>query len=269
MRFDRAVNRSLAWRARGRLPSRLAFAASGRGNELLTPHAMKRFAFAVFGVALLLATAPTGASAQRIDSPYRFVERNQSLGFYGGWVGASAATIDVGPQSGPAFGLRYRIRLSGAFDGEVDVSAIPTNRFVTDTIRVGDGRRVLGEAPMALVNAQAGLRFNVTGPRTFHGVQPFVLFGGGVVIDAAGRDALDEELPEDARYRFGTSFAGQFGAGTEWYATDRISLRLDARNVLWRMRTPDAFRRGDAARLIPETQWKRNLVFAAGVGLHF
>jgi hypothetical protein len=232
---------------------------------------MNRFTLAFFGAALLCSAVPTAASAQRIDSPYRFVERSQSIGLYGGYVNVSPGEPDLGPQSGPAVGARYRIRLGGAFDGEIDLSVIPTNRIVTDTLTIGpDGaRRIVGEAPATLLNAQAGLRFNITGPRTFHGVQPFAIFGGGAVIDLSGRDALDEEVPQDVRYRFGTSFAGQFGAGAEWYATERVSLRLDARNVLWRLRTPAGFRVGQAAREIPETAWKGNMLFGLGVGLHF
>jgi hypothetical protein len=230
---------------------------------------MNRFFLTLCGAVLLLCTTGSSAHAQRIDSPYRFLDRKHSLGLYGGYMNADAGVVDLGPRSAPAFGARYGLHISGAFDGELDLSLIPTTRFVTDTITVQGARRVLGEADATLLNVQAGLRFNLTGPRTFHGVQPYTVFGGGAIFDLAGRDALEEEIPEDVRYRFGTSFAGQLGAGADWYVAERLSLRLDARNVFWRLRTPQTFRTGEAGREIPEATWKRNVVFSAGVGLHF
>jgi len=230
---------------------------------------MNRFFLRMIGAAVLLSGTAGVADAQRIDSPYRFVERAHSLTLYGGHFSADPGIVDLGPQSASAFGARYGIRLSGAFDGELDVALIPTHRLVTDTILVQGVRQVVGEADANLLNLQAGIRFNITGARTFYGVQPYTVFGGGAVVNLSGRDELDDQVPEDVRYRFGTSFAGQLGAGANWYVTERMSLRLDARSIFWRLRTPEGFRRGDAALEVPEMAWKRNTVFSAGVGLHF
>jgi hypothetical protein len=218
---------------------------------------------------LLLHLLPSGADAQRIDSPYRFVEHTQTLSLFGGWLGTRTGPVDAGPQPGPQFGVRYGLRVGGPFSAEADVFTVPTTRIVYDTITVGGEFRQEGEVDAALVGVLLALRFNLTGPRTWHGVQPYAVFGGGAVLNLSGRGEVEDAIPEDVRFRFGTRFAGQLGGGAEWFATERLSLRLDARGVLWRLNTPPAFRAGDRAQLIPADEWSRNDFITIGVGYHF
>jgi hypothetical protein len=219
------------------------------------------------GLALVL--GPHSALAQRIDSPYRFVESSQTLGVFGTYIDARIGAVGLGPQPGPAFGVRYGIRLGGPFDGEADVFVMPTTRMVLDTAQVDGEFRELGDVPANLAGLVASLRFNITGARTFHGFQPFVAFGGGAVLNTTGRDALEEDLVEDARFRFGTSFAGLLGTGTDWFLSERLSLRADARALLWKLRTPQAFRLGGRAAEIPADEWQRNGFISLGISYHF
>src|SRR5262245_16119602 len=55
------------------------------------------------------------ASAQTINSPYRFIDQSQTAGLWGGTVTSASGTLDIGPQGGPVLGARYGIRLSGPF----------------------------------------------------------------------------------------------------------------------------------------------------------
>jgi hypothetical protein len=229
---------------------------------------MIRIAILLF-VAAVFALLPASAAAQRIDSPYRFVEHRQTLSLIGAHIDTEVGAVGLGPQAGNAFGVRYGIRFGGPFSGEVDVFAVPTTRVVKDTVLVMGEFREHGEANATLLAAIGSLRFNLTGARTFYGIQPHVIFGGGAVLNLNGSEPLDEEVPQDARFRFGTSFAGQFGGGAEWFVTDRLSLRGDARAVLWRLRTPDAFRLGGRADDFPADEWTRNTYFGLGVGYHF
>jgi hypothetical protein len=227
---------------------------------------MNRLFLTLVCAVLPLATGAATAQAQRIDSPYRFVDRSHSVNLYAGWLNARSGEFALGPRPGPLVGARYDIRLGGAFDGELDVGLAPLQRMVTDTIITQGQREIVGEAPVTLLIGLAGIRFNITGPRTWHGIQPFIVMGGGVSADLAGRHELDDVVPEEVRYRYGTSFAGQFGGGAEWYVSERLSLRFDARNVLWKIRTPSAFR---TSAEIAESAWTRNLGLSAGVALHF
>jgi opacity protein-like surface antigen len=218
---------------------------------------------------LLLFAAP--ASAQRIDSPYRFLDHSQSLGVYGGYLNAAEGRIGAGPQSAPIFGATWHLRVSGPFALGVDIGLSPSSRTVRDTSFVVEDSSwtAVGDADMTLLVAMANLRFNVTGARTWNGLQPFLLFGAGVAVDLSGTSEVDLEVESNARFSHGTSFAGQLGAGLEWFPSSRLSLNAAARNVLWKVRVPEAFVLTEAGRSLPRSEWEQNFVLAAGLSLHF
>ena len=84
----------------------------------------------------------------------------------------------------------------------------------------------------------------------------------------AGSD-IEAEMPANARFDFGTSFAGQLGAGVEWFPSERIGVRLDARNLLWRLQVPDAFFLTENGRALPASEWEQNYLVSAGISVHF
>jgi outer membrane protein with beta-barrel domain len=215
-----------------------------------------------------LAVVGEAARGQSITSPYRFVDQSQSAGVFGGYFTTSTGFLDLGPNSGPVFGLRYGIRLSGPFTVEADAGYFPTTRTVLDTA-LAEIRRV-GEVDMNLAVVNAALRFNLTGPRTWHLLQPFLVAGVGAAIDLSGTSAFEEENVEsDVRFDFGTSFAGQIGGGIEWYPTDRFTLRLDARNLLWKVETPLIFLGGAFGEGIETDEWLHNGFFTLGISIRF
>jgi hypothetical protein len=217
--------------------------------------------------ALGLGAGPT--SAQAITSPYRFLDRGQSIGPFAGYIAASKGSIGFGPSSGPVFGARYGIRITGPFTLEAEAAYFPTTRAVLDTVPADTTVEVVGEADLALAIAWAALRFNLTGPRTFHGVQPFLLFGGGAAIDVAGDAAAEEDLAPDVRFDFGTSFAGELGAGIEWFLSPSAALRLDGSNLLWRLKTPLPFLQGARSLVFTDREWAQNFQLSAGFSLYF
>lgn len=221
------------------------------------------------GLVLLLALATTETTGQSIPSPYRFIETSQSAGPFGGLLEAGGSTVGLQPRAGNVAGLRYAIRLSGPFTVEAEASYFKGDRAVRDTVVVDSARQIVGEAEVNLALVNAALRFNLTGPRTWHSLQPFIAFGAGVAIDLTGQKPVDELVPPDARYDFGTSFAGQLGGGIEWFATDRLSLRVDARSVLWKVKTPAPFLRGEFGQRTPADEWVNNGLFSLGLAIHF
>ncbi len=217
---------------------------------------------------LLLLGAGT-ASAQRIPSPYRYVDESQSITLFGGYVLTDAGALELGPRSGPIGGLRYSLRLGGPFNVEASAGYLPTTRIVWDTAGVDQPPERLGEADLSLLLADASLRFNITGPRTYHGFMPFALLGGGIALAVSEDDDLEEaaELAAGTRFDFGTRFAGHVGAGIEWFAMRRLALRAEARDVFWKLGTPQAFQALELD--VPDSEWVQNFVLSLGVAYHF
>jgi hypothetical protein len=214
------------------------------------------------------------AAQDRIESPYRFLDHTMGGGVVLGYLGANEGRLGGGPQSAPAIGVRFGIAVTGPLQLDLEGFFAPTSRAVVDTAyTTPDSARVThGEADMSLVVAMANLRFNITGQRTWNGVQPFVAFGVGLAADVGGDQAADEAVAEDARFDFGTSFAGSLGTGLEWYPSQRWSVRADARTLLWKLKAPAAFRLEndpEADRIIPADEWEQNGVLSVGLSYHF
>lgn len=221
-------------------------------------------------LASLVCILPGGAEAQvDLDSPYRFLDTSQGTGLFAGYLATSEGSIGLGPTSAAIFGGRYGIRVSGPFVVEAELGYIPSSRAVLDTVPSDTAIISLGETDMPLLLARAALRFNLTGARTWHRLQPFAMFGVGIARDLAGESSLDEDLPENVRFDFGTSFAADFGAGIEWFVSRRTTLRIDARNLLWRLETPEAFLIGERGATLPDTEWTQNFFVSAGISIQF
>lgn len=232
---------------------------------------MKRHLVLILAAAAALPFSATAASGQRIDSPYRFLDYGQFVGVYGGHVNVQEGRIGIGPQAAPVLGLNWGLRVSGPFTVGVEVGYISTTRTVRDSVfeSADSSFRALGEADAQLLIVMGNLRVNLTGARTWNNLQPHVLLGAGVALDLADASTLEEELDSTLRYDFGTSFAGQFGAGVEWFPTSRVSLKVDARNMLWKLSIPDAFRVTQNGRSLPGSEWEQNLALTAGLSIHF
>jgi opacity protein-like surface antigen len=232
---------------------------------------MTRVLLNAAAVAVATALLASSAAAQRIDSPYRFIDTNQFAGLFAGHVAAESGRVGVGPTAGPVFGGRWAIRVSGPFSVGGEVSYMPTTRVVRDTVFVAADSvfRAIGETNMRLVSVMGNLTMSLTGPRTWHGLRPLLSAGAGAVFDLRTTLPEEEEFATNLRYRFGTSFAGHLGAGVEWFPMDRVSLRGDVRNSLWRVGVPEAFVLTEAGRGLPRSDWESNLTLTAGLSIHF
>jgi hypothetical protein len=223
----------------------------------------------------LLAPLAEAASAQSIDSPYRFIETQQEASLFAGTLSAETGQLGMGPASASLFGGRWGIRVSGPFVFEVEGAYLPTSRTVVDTARVdpenGDSSFItLGQADANILMGHVGLRFDLVGPRTWHGFMPFVRVGGGLAVDLSGTDEnLEGDLPETARFDFGTTFAGEVAAGLEYYVSPSLGVRVDARTLLWKLGVPDDFRLLEQSRGVTSASWEQQYVLTAGLSVHF
>lgn len=219
----------------------------------------------------LLVVGVGRSAAQNIASPYRFVDTNQAGSVYAGYLFTGRGTIGLGPDKGLFYGVRYDIALGGGpFALEGDIGYFSSMRAVYDTVPGDTTRAIVGDNDFTALMAGAAIRFNITGPRTYRGFQPYALFGAGFAFDLSDASTVDSELPGNVRFDFGNTFIGMLGGGAEIFLGDRYSLRIDARNILWKLKTPEAFLlAADQALLLPADEWSQNLGLSAGFAIRF
>ncbi|MBA2572627.1 MAG: hypothetical protein H0V06_06255 [Gemmatimonadetes bacterium] len=233
----------------------------------------------LFSSLVLVAVLGTPAlRAQQIQSPFRFIETKQSLGAFAGYILTDAGQIDLleapgaelGPRSAPILGLRYNLRFTGPVSGEAAVGFSPGRRSIyeTDALPGDTIQRPLptGETGVLLLLAEGGVRFHLTGPRSWNNLAPYLLATGGLVADVARRGADEDFVPTTERYRQGPGFAVGAGLGTDYFVNPRTSLRVEIRDQIWRVAAPQGFQ---VEANNDRTRWKNNLGFSLGVAYHF
>lgn len=219
--------------------------------------------------AALLPAAP--AAAQSIPSPYRFIEKGQSAGVLLTYENAEPGRFDLGPRPGISVGARYSVEVSGPVGLDLQASAFPTTRNVINPARL-EGDRVIDEAEMTLISAEARFRFTLTGRRSWNRLAPFVFLGAGIAFDIQGDQQEDQALQEADRFDFGTKFLGSAGAATRIFITDRIVGRVEAGLRLYQVDTPSGFL--DTTReldlgTVPEDEWVNSATLSLGISYLF
>jgi hypothetical protein len=220
--------------------------------------------------ALALACLATTANAQvghlPQNSPYRDLENSQEFTAFYGHYDAGKDPIQVAPQDGPLWGLRYQIHVGGpAFLG-ARWSHVNSNRVAIDPTKVGAARQ-LGTHDVALNLYDLDLAINLTGQKTFHRIVPVVNLGIGVASCSC-------TVTNDP-YSFGTPFAFSFGGGLRYAPGGRFQLTADWNNHLYQLHYPTAYYvtpTGGTAAVVgnqPRSFWKNNRALTIGASLLF
>lgn len=217
---------------------------------------------------------PAGTEAQTIPSPYRYIETGQEAGLFVGTIDPGTGRFDLGPEQGTLYGARYSVELSGPFSLEGVLRTLSGERALIDPRRPREEWR-RGSADVLITSLDARIKFSLTGRRTWHGIGPYALVGGGMAIDLAGSSELETEAVPEARdrYEFGTSFLGVLGAGVRWVPVDHLVIRTDGGLNLWQVDTPDGW--GDEGRNLPdidsppESEWVSGLSLTIGAAIRW
>lgn len=228
--------------------------------------------------ALLAALAAGTARAQTVPSPFRYFQENQSLQLYLGYLWTDpkveltdSTDAELGVRSAPIVGVRYNLRFGGPFSGDVGLAFIPSERKVFFAEVNSDSTVVTpvetgsaASAPLLLL--EGGLRFHLTGDRTWHGLAPFVGATGGLIAEIAGTDEAEVDLSETERYDFGPAFAVGASVGLDYFPSPRFSVRVEAMGKLWRETAPTGLQPiGTRER----TEWSPNTGVSIGGAFHF
>lgn len=193
-------------------------------------------------------------------SPYRDIRVSHSLILGGGYLRGSGGKIGAGPSEGPIAGLRYSIYLGGPFEAVIGAAGasllrpIYSNGIPSDTVR------------QEVLVADAGLGFLLTGRKTWRGLAPYF----GATLGAA----FGESVPEDTTgFAFRRRF--QFGphVGVRWYPSQALSVRLELRDILWRLVYPRSFFVNPPndplldASIDSQREWTHNPALTLSIGL--
>jgi hypothetical protein len=210
--------------------------------------------------------APREASSQQISSPFAFVEEKQEIGTFTGYMSAGKGRFGYAPAGGYMLGGRYGLDLSGPLGLELAGGVIRGKRDIVNPARPA-GNRVIGQADVLLTSFDGRLRLSATGARTWHGISPFLSFGGGVVFDTKANSTTEQLiLDADELFDFGTKFFAIIGPGVRWHVTRRLAVRTDFGLTLWQIDTPAGF--GDPALGFPavaENEWVSGLSVTGSV----
>jgi len=224
---------------------------------------MRRSLQALLGATLLMAlVTPAGVGAQTIPSPFTYIEKRQEGGLFSGYRQAETGRFHLGPDGGLLLGGRYAVELTGPLALEGTVGFLSSTREIVNPARL-PGDQVIGEADVLLTTIDARFRFSFVGNRTWHRLNPFLTFGGGIAMDVASPAPEEETLEPADVFDFGKSFFGTAGAGTRWFLSDSFALRLDGIFSLWNIDTPPGF--SDPSRgfgNVDESQWMSGLSFS-------
>lgn len=217
-------------------------------------------------VALASSSAPAGAQVgyEPPESPYRDLYSRHEITAFGGWFLPRRDPAGVAPQGGPMGGVRYELHAGGPAFFYARLGASGTHRTVLDPT-LNAPQRVVGEERGPLLMGDLGLSASLTGRRTWHGLMPVISAGAGAVSDLrSGTDI--------GGFSFGTRFALTAGAGVRWLANQRVQLRADATDVIYRINYPDTYylRSADATQVLEAKQarslWTHNVALSFGIG---
>lgn len=233
--------------------------------------------------AALLGLAAAGpAAAQQdtvtIDTPYRWIEPSVRVGPVGGYIQSNRGVSELGPAPSVVGGARFRARISSPISLEFGALYASTDRFVIDP-RLASGPAPVDTVGTEMVLAEAAMQFALTGARTWHGIQPYAVVGGGLLFAVSEETSpvfADPELSE-LRFEIGTTPVVQAGVGVELKPAERWGIGIEFRDHLWRLETPEGFFEAEVLDRIEElgltapqdTDWTHNLEFSVGVWRYF
>jgi len=228
---------------------------------------------------LALAAAPAAAQVGHAPahSPYRDILAGKSITVLVGDVGGSGGKIGVGPHDGQSYGVRFDIRLGTPLQFGVTVARAQLKRLIVSAAD-SVNNRVDGPVDQNLTMFEGALQLNLTGKKTWHHLAPFL---GGTVGYVDG-SPLPSSQPDSSGYKFGSKFYFAPAAGVRIFLGQSFHLRLEARQLFWKLTYPSAYNLEPAAQPSSDptksnsvlqggklTEWTGGRELRAGLGFNF
>lgn len=228
-------------------------------------------------VSLCAASAALGQEG-RIDSPYRWREKGFRIGLFGGYQRADRGSLEFGQGPSAVGGARLRVRISSPLSLELGAGYAPAERWVIDP-RVATGPMVVDTVTAGWLRTDLGVQLSLPGARTWHGIQPYALFGAGFVfgIHEGASEVFADPALEPFRYDISTAPQIHVGAGFEVFPSEKIGIGLEVRDYLIRLSAPDGFLGSEVLQILEEvgapapaaSAWQHNLEFGIVLWYYF
>lgn len=234
-------------------------------------------------LSLVVAAGPAALAAQEpaddpsIDTPYRWVDRGFRVNLSAGYLSTGTTPLDLGPASSAMASGGLRARITDPISVEARLSFGDTDRPVVDP-RLAGGPAAVDSMPVRWAVLEGGLQLALTGARTWHGLQPYVSLGAGILVglDEPASPVLaasQDTAPGDLRFEINTAPVATAAGGVEWHLSDALGVSLEARDHLWRLTTPRGFFRDEILDRIEDSEgvapsernWVHNLELSLGL----
>jgi hypothetical protein len=188
--------------------------------------------------------------------------------FRTGYLSGDRGRVPVSQSNGSTFTGGWEITVMGPMTFQASVTYALTDRFVMDPFQ-DDSVRRLGPFKDDMLLIEVGMRFNLTGRKTWHNLAPYIMAGTGMAVS-------EGSPPDSSGYSFGKKATFTWGGGVRLYATRRLNLAFEGRAVMWRLRYPPDFRRVSSPDGIPilgpddpDKDWTVHPMLSFGVGWAF
>ena len=228
-------------------------------------------------VCLLASSVSAQVGHDPAHSPYRDIPKGKSVTLMIGDVGGDGGKVGVGPHNGRSYGARFDLRLSAPVQFGLSVARAELERFVVsadDSVAT----RKKGPVDQNLTMIEATLQLNLTGKKTWYRLAPFL---SGSFGWTRGSD-LPSSVPDSSGFKFGSKLYLVPAVGVRVFVTNSLFLRLEARQLFWKLSYPLGYTQEPAAEpstdpnrpnaVLPDgkrTQWSGARELRAGLGFAF
>lgn len=204
-------------------------------------------------------------------SPYRDLTTKYMVSLTGGYSWGGGGKTGVGPGEGQVYGGRVDVHLAGPGTAQFGINVGNLDRVLIDPTQ-GPDDRVLGTVKQSVLMGEVGLNLVLTGEKSWHGFAPYIGLALGLAIGGS--------VPEDSLsgYEFNTKFLADPQIGLRWHMTRNISVRVEFRDVIWRLSYPERFFLAPPAypddpvldpQFNKDTDWTHNPMLLFSVGYAF
>ncbi|WP_419165265.1 hypothetical protein [Candidatus Palauibacter sp.] len=197
----------------------------------------------VIGLAALASyPAALEAQAERIDSPFRWREKGFRVGLFGGYHAANRGRLEFAQGPTSVAGAKMRVRASSPLSLELGATYGAASRWTLDVSGEG-GPAIVDTVAAGWLRADAGAQIGLTGARTWNGIHPYGMIGGGFVfgINEGASEALADQALEPFRYDISTAPHIYVGLGFEIFPSEKIGIGFEIRDYLVRVAAPDGY----------------------------